>query len=77
MAEQNLMQAECRVMSGGGLVLVVPHHEIANALDILNRINKNIKLLHQKKSLSPEKLNCPECFLSSILFMKWTIKETI
>ena len=42
------MQAECRVMSGGGLVLVVPHHEIANALDILNRINKNIKLLHQK-----------------------------
>ena len=48
MAEQNLMQAECRVMSGGGLVLVLSHHEIANVLDVLNRINNNIKLLHLK-----------------------------
>ena len=47
-SEQNLMQAECRMMSGGGLVLVLPHHEIANVLDILNRINNNIKPLHQK-----------------------------
>lgn len=35
-------------MSGGGLVLVLPHHEIANVLDIFNRINNNIKPLHQK-----------------------------
>ena len=35
-------------MSGGGLVLVLPHHEIENVLDIFNRINNNIKPLHQK-----------------------------